>query len=335
MKRVLALVAAVAMVGGAYAVRGGGFGDLGGEDGTATAGGGPAEVLRLVCAAELASVCELVAEADERIEVEQQAPGGTADALVRGEEIAADVWLTPRPWVGVVEALADRDPFGTATDVLARSPLVLAAFDRTVPDCGGDPVGWRCIGDAAGRLRPGIEGLDDTGGLFTLGQAGTSFFGGEGYATNDFEAPPEDGGPAFTEWAGTLLRAVPRSTLGTPLATMLRTDTATYDFAATIEAVAVSAIRGTRQEGSLQVTYPSPMATVDVVAVPVAGGEEAAQAELLDLLAGEDGRQALAQAGWRVAGEALAPGLDPDVRLAPEDGLPEPGVLAALRDRLG
>jgi hypothetical protein len=334
-KRVLALVAAVAMVAGAYAVRGGGFGGLGDDDGTATAGGGPAEVLRLLCAAELAAVCELVAEADERIEVEQQAPGDTADALVQGEEVPADVWLTPRPWVGIVDELGDRENLGEATDVLARSPLVLAAFDRTLPDCGGDPVGWRCIGDAAGRLRPGIQELDDTEGLFTLGQAGTSFLGTEDYPSNDFESPPEGGGPTFAEWAATLLDAVPRGTFGTPVANMLRIGDATYDFAATIEAVAVSAIRGTRQEGSLQVTYPSPMATVDVVAVPVAGGEEAAQAELLDLLVGEDGRQALAQAGWRVEGEALAPGLDPDVQLAPEDGLPEPGVLAALRDRLG
>ena len=333
MKRVLALVAAVAMVAGAYAVRGG----FGGDDGIAVAGGGgePAEVLRLHCATELAAACALVAGSDERIEVVEQAPGVTADELVEGDGIAADAWLTPGPWVGIVDVLGGGDDLGTATEVLARSPLVLAAFDRTLPDCGGDPLGWRCIGDAAGDLRPGIQGLDDTEGLLTVGQAGASFFGREAYASNDFEVPPDDGGPAFAEWAGTLLDAVPRSTFRTPLATMLRTDAATYDFAATIEAVAVSAIRGTRQEGSLRVIYPSPMATVDVVAVPVAGGEESAQAELLDLLGGEDGRAALAEAGWRVAGEAPAGGVDAAVELPPEDGLPDPGVLAALRDRLG
>lgn len=332
MRRVLALVAAVAMVAGAYIVRGGL--DEGGSM-TLAGGGEAAAVLRLHCATELADACALLARADERIEVEEQAPGETADALVRGEAVPADVWLTPRPWAGIVDQLGGGDALGETTDVLARSPLVLAAFDRALPDCGGEPVGWGCIGDAADRLRPGIQGLDDTEGLFTVAQAGTSFFATESYATNDFETPPEGGGPAFADWAAALLRAVPRSTFGTPLATVLRTDTATYDFAATVEAVAVSAIRGTRQEGELRVIYPSPMATVDVVAVAVAGGGERAQEELLELLAGGDGRAALARAGWRVTGEELAPGLDPAVELAPDDGLPEPGVLAALRDRLG
>lgn len=333
MKRVLALVAAVAMVAGAYVVRGGG---TGGDDGTAVAGGGgSADVLRLHCATELAEACTLLAASDDRIEVEERAPGRSADALVQGEELPADVWLVPRPWVEIVRQLGADGVLGPPTDVLARSPLVLGAFDRTVPDCGGEPVRWRCIGDAAGALRPGIQGLDDTEGLFTVAQAGTSFFGAEDYASNDFETPPEGGGPPFADWAAELLRAVPRSSFATPLATMLRTDTATYDFAATIEAVAVGAVDGTRQEGSLRVIYPSPMATVDVVAVAVADGDERASDELLDLVGGEDGRDALAQARWRVDGAELAPGLDQSVNLGPEDGLPEPGVLAALRDRLG
>ena len=227
------------------------------------------------------------------------------------------MWLAPQPWVELVRQLDSGSALGESSAVLARSPLVLTAFERSTPDCGG------------------IQPLDDTEGLFTLAQAGTGFFGTEAYATNDFETPPETGGPPFADWATTLLRAVPRGSFGTPLATMLRTDTATFDFAATIEAVAASAISGTRQEGELRVIYPSPMATVDVVAVPIGEGDEAAAAALVALLEGGTGRTALSSAGWRVAGEPLAPGIDPAITLADGDGLPQPGVLAALRDRLG
>ena len=335
MKRVLALVAAAAMVVGAFAIRGGGSG---GDGGLAIPGRDePVVLLRLQCATELAEACAALAAADDRIEVGEERPGLFADTLLSGTDTSADVWLAPQPWVELVRQLDTTGgrALGQPSAVLARSPLVLTAFERSTPDCGGEPVGWRCIGDAAADLRPGIQRLDDTEGLFTLAQAGTGFFGTEAYATNDFETPPETGGPPFADWATTLLRAVPRGSFGTPLATMLRTDTATFDFAATIEAVAASAISGTRQEGELRVIYPSPMATVDVVAVPIGDGDEAAAAALVALLEGGTGRTALSSAGWRVAGEPLATGIDPAITVADGDGLPQPGVLAALRDRLG
>lgn len=336
-KRVLALVAAVAMVAGAYVVRGGGADDDGGrgDGGEVAVDGDPAASLRLVCATELADACALLAGTDDRLVVADEAPGVLADALLGGTASGADVWLAPRLWVELVRQLDEGSVLGEPSPVIARSPLVLAAFERTLPDCGGEPVGWRCIGDAAAAVRPGIQDLDDTEGLFTLAQAGSAYFGTAAYATNDFEVQPDDGGPPFIDWSSALLQAVPRSTFGTPLATMLRTDAATYDFAATIEAVATSAIRGTRREDTLAVIYPSPMATVDVVAVPVTGGDEGAAAELLGLLTGSSGHTALAEAGWRVEGEPLADGLDASLELDADDGLPEPGVLAALRERLG
>lgn len=341
MKRVLALLAAVAMVAGAFAVRDAGTDAEGGDDVAAgeqddPQADGEADALRLHCASELVMACDQLAEADDRIEVSDERAGVTADALLGGD-LETDVWLAPRPWVELVRELAEGDPLGESSDVLARSPIVLVASERTTPDCGGEPVGWRCIGDDAADLRPGIADLDDTAGLFPVAQAGTAFFGDEGYATNDFEAPPEAGGPPFVDWVGALIRAVPSAPPGrltTPLETMLIEGTATYDFATSIEAVATSTIAGTRQEGVLGVLYPAPVATIDVVAVPATGGSDVAAGDLLELLTGATGREALAGAGWRVDGEPLAPGLDESVTLEAEDGLPAPGVLAALRARV-
>ncbi len=327
----LALVAAVAMVGGAFAVRGGAFD---GGDGSAAGGllGSEPDVLRLHCATELAEACALLAAGDDRIEVQDERAGLTTDALLSGAPLSSDVWLAPRPWVEQVRELGRGAPLGEPTDVLARSPLVLAAFDEAATGCAGEPVGWRCIGGASG-VRPGIQPLDDTAGLFALAQAGAAYLGRESYATNDFEVEPEGGGAPFVDWAADLLQAVPQAAFRTPLAAMLATETATFDFAATIEAVATTAIAGTRQEGSLRLIYPLPMATVDVVAVALPDADGDAAAALLELLEGGAGAGALADAGWRVEDRPLPPGADAAVGLGPDDGLPEAGVLAALRSR--
>jgi hypothetical protein len=328
---VLALVAAVAMVMGAFAVRDGAFDD----DGVASGGppGSGADVLRLHCATELADVCRRLAGADDRFEVRDERPGLTVDALLAGTELPADVWLAPRPWVEQVRQLGRGALLGEPTGVLARSPLVLVAFDVADTGCADEPVGWRCIGEAP-DARPGIQQRADTAGLFTLAQAGAGYLGRAGYATNDFEVEPEGGGPPLVDRVSALLRAVPRgSSFATPLDAMLATGAATFDFAATIEAVATSAIAGTRQEGALRLIYAEPMATVDVVAVTLSSGGDGGAAELLELLRGDRGADAFAAAGWRVEGRPPPPGADPAVVLGPDDGLPEAGVLAALRSR--
>jgi hypothetical protein len=333
--RVLALLGAVAMVVGALALSGRLPG--GGEDGDGAAAGDrpPAAVLRLHCASEVVAACRLLAEGDERIDVEEGRPGETADALLDGTGVDADVWLAPAPWVEVVRVLGgERGPLAEPTGVLARSPLVVAAFAGGLGPCEGEPVVWRCIGDQAAALRPGIEPLDRTEGLFSVASAGSAFFGRSAYATNDLDAPPEDGGPAFADWAASLLVAVPRATTGTPLRSMLVTRTATYDLAASVEAVAGPAIAASRERDAMRLLYPEPMATVDVVAVPVTGGEQGAARELVELLDGSGGAAALAETGWRVGGEPPVAGVDPAVVLPEDDGLPPAGVLAALRDRL-
>ena len=330
----LALVGAVAMVVGALALTDQlpGGGDRGDRAGGASRS---AEELRLHCATELAAACALLATDDDRIVLVDERPGATADALLAGTDVAADVWLAPAPWVELVRQLGrDGGALDEPTGVLARSPLVIAAFADGLGPCEGEPVVWRCIGDRAAGLRPGIEPLDRTEGLFAVAAAGSAFLGRSDYATNDFDVPPEVGGPPFADWAASLLREVPRATSATPLRNMLQTRTATYDLAASVEAVAGPAIAASRERDALRLLYPEPMATVDVVAVAVTDGDDGAAAELVELLEGADAAAALAATGWRVEGASPAAGIDPGVVLPPDDGLPGAGVLAALRDRL-
>jgi hypothetical protein len=315
------------MVVGAFVVRGGALG--GGDD---EGDGGDVAVVRLACTTELAGACASLAEVDDRLQVSVAAAGTLADQLGAGNAAPVDAWLAPAPWVGVVRELGAAGAVGEPSEVLARSPLVVAVAGD-VPDCPGTAT-WRCLGDAAATLRPGIAALDETAGLFTVGQAGTAWFGREGYATNDLDAVPDGGGPSFGSWASSLLAAVPRGPFRTPVEDVLRTGSATYDLAASVEAVAAPAVARSRREPVPVLLYPAPMATVDVVVVPVATGDAAAAEAARGLLTGADGRAALAESGWRVAGEPLAAGIDPAVELDDGDGLPAAGVLAALRERL-
>jgi hypothetical protein len=82
----------------------------------------------------------------------------------------------------------------------------------------------------------------------------------------------------------------------------------------------------------VRVIYPAPVATADLVAIPTGDSSAAADAAR-DLAADGDLRAALAEAGWRVAGEDLAAGVDGSVELPDDDGLPSGGVLGALAAR--
>jgi hypothetical protein len=72
------------------------------------------------------------------------------------------------------------------------------------------------------------------------------------------------------------------------------------------------------------------MATADVLFAPIARADGAVR--LREIVSGETMADLLAAAGWRVDGASLAAGLDPDIDLPADDGLPRPGVLQALRD---
>ena len=334
--RVLAFLAAVAMVVGAVAVRARLDDD---EERRATR-------LRLVCSTELAAVCEALA-ADEGTDVDAtvEAAAETADrltALAPGQATPLDGWLVPGPWPTIVADARDREGLERLVapgPVLARSPVVLAVWperaDVLKPHCGGT-VGWKCLGENAGErwsslpdgradwgpVTPGHPPLATATGVIVLGAATAGFFGRADLSSTDLR----DDEP-YRSWLTKLERAI-RSRPTSPLADMLVRGPSAFDAVGTIEAEAGPLLARSARPSKPTLLYPEPVATADVV-LGTTGGR--ASDLLAELVSGDVGRRALAAAGWRVPGQAPVAGVPPTPALPDGSGLPSPGVLDALR----
>jgi hypothetical protein len=308
MRRLLAVVAAAAMVAGSLAIRS--RLDRQEED--------RANPLRVVCAAELGPVCDALKRTSAQVTVEP-APA-TADRLGRAEEPGVDGWLVPAPWPQIVDGR--RRPrgllplFGDVTAPLARSPLVIVMSRDVALRC---PMGWKCLGEAArNQARPShpdprVDGL----GALIAGQAATSYFGrSDDLSTTDLDEP------GFATWFSTLQRATPALISGSSLLNeMLGTNFATYNAVGTTEAEAAPVVATAAVRDRVTLLYPEPMTTVDVV---LAGSGS----RLREVAGGEPVRKALADAGWRMDNSART-----GPPLPPTNGLPSPGFLDALRSR--
>lgn len=342
--RLLALLAAVAMVVGAVAVRA----RLDDDEERSTT------TLRLVCSTELAAVCDALSDdagSDVRATVEPAADtAARLTALGQGEQPALDGWLVAGPWPAIVDDARERDARVALLEegqVLARSPVVLAVWpdraDVLGRHCGGGTVGWKCLGDNVGAqwsslpggdvrwgsVKPGLPPVSTATGLAVLGAATVAWFGDRPVASS---TDLQEG--AYQDWLARLLRAVPATPPAT-IDTVLRRGPATFDAVGTVEAEAAPVLARTARDPKPTLLYPEPVATADVVL----GTTDGRAAGLLrELVAGPTGRRALAAAGWRVPGEPPAPGIDPTVELPADSGLPSPGVLEALRrqaERIG
>jgi hypothetical protein len=298
-KRLLALVVALALVGGALYLRSE-RDDKGGDD-AGGAGGNeqPAGPTRLVCASELGAICRDVAGEDVTVTIEDS--NTTFDRLITKAEPDLDAWLAFDPWPEMVDAERERvtlEPlFVDRTVRLARSRL--AALGPA--DLG--PCGWRCLGDRsiAEELRLGLPELNGGLGLLIVGAATAGYFARADIATNDFDQP-------FEDWLSSLLALarVERS----PVLSILQSR-AFLDVALSVESDAKPRFdtAAPDRKAGLALLYPDPVASVDAVLAGSPGGLNG------DLT----GR--LLEAGWSA----------PD---AAPSGLPNAGVLLALRERL-
>lgn len=330
MKRLGAVVLAIAMIGGAWLLRDRLDGD--GSGGSGGGGGSDIEALRLRCATELEQVCRQVAEGSDDVRVSIEDPGTTSDALValpEGDDPGFDAWLVDAPWA---EITADNRGFANATgtvlgepsEVLARSPAVIAVQAQQLDDlteaCGGT-ISWRCIGEQPTSLRVGLATPERGDGLVSLAGATASFLGTTDYSTTDFEEP------GFIAWFDRLTELSARTPLGrqSPLARAVVAP-GTFQVAGALESQSVEVLRS---RDNYRAIYPEPMTTADIRLVPRV---QLDASELVDRLGSDELSAAFSDAGWRIDGRA--PEGATDAPALPADAqLPAPGVLQQLRER--
>ena len=334
--RLLAVLAAVAMVVGAVVARGR-IDDRGGPTGTP---------LRLVCVTELAAVCDAVAsQAKVKVDATVEPAATTADKLTRvgpGQAPPLDGWLTMAPWPAIVaeaRARAGTDPLVKAGGVLARSPVVLAVQTDREPvlkaRCQGDP-GWKCLGEVAGMpwgalpggnatwgtVKPGHPDVTSAAGLTVMGAATAAFFTDR----HDLSSTDLDD-EGYQTWLDRLEASVPERP-ASPLLTMLQRPSA-FDAVGALEAEAGPTL-ATAAGSKPILLYPSPVTTADVV-LATTGGRAI---EMAALAGGDAVRHALAANGWRVDAVAPVAGIKAGVVLPATSHLPSPGFLDALRARV-
>ena len=331
MRRLLALIAAVAMIGVALIVR------AGGEDESAD----QEQAEKLICAQELEDACNRLAASLDDVEVSVEPTAITATGLSGEDMEPPGVWLTLRPWPEIVEQDRARHSLPPATakpsGVLARSPAVLVGVtERTAKlreHCRNRQLTWRCVGDHAGDpwtsvggdetwgdIKVAHQSPDSGAGLVELGSAVSSYFGGR---------TPNLDGEKFQDWFERLERGVrPSGFASSSLVRDALQRPGTYDLVGALEADAGPLLARAAGRDRFTVFYPAPMASADVVAVAPAGKAKGA---LWDAVTGGEGARALAAAGWRVAGEPAADGVPAEPALPADDGLPSAGVLDALR----
>ena len=346
-KKGLALLGAIVMIGAAVGVRALLDGDGGGGGGNGTQSG-PA---RLLCASELAAACEELANEHDDIEVTIAPAGSTVDELARTldddiDALGFDGWLTFARDAEIVsserERLALAPVLDEPSDPLGRTPLVLAAWKERAgalaPRCGGE-LTWKCLGEVAGRpwssvggedawgtVKPGHADPATTGdGLAVIGQAASQYFGRSALDRADVQDDP-----GFIDWFTRLERAVPSGTAAdsSPFERMLVAGPAAFDVVATTEAEAGPGLARSSRDRREAITllYPSPVATADVVFARVAGRDT----DLDDIVTGDDGRGAIARAGYRVDDEDRAAGVPDRPALPKRSNLPPAGSLVAL-----
>ncbi len=340
MRRLAAVVGAVAMVVLAVAVRARLDGEQRGTD---------AAPAVLVCSSELADVCRALDAAHDDITVRIEDAAVTQAALTAqdasADALGIDVWLAPAPMAEMVRTerdLQSLEPLlGPSGPVLARTPTVMLVWGDRLgtleQHCGGE-VTWACVAEAAdkpwsdiggeagwGDVKVGFSGIGTADGMLNVAAAAGSLIGRTDYASNDF------GDLGFQERLGDLARSSARSTPtgASPTQELLTKGPAAIQIAAGLEADAVPAVRAGARGDRVQVRSPDPVVTADVVATPIVG---APGAERLDaILSGDELAELLANDGWRVDGQPTAPGIPTDQPLPDSANTPSGGVLLALR----
>ncbi len=295
MKRVLAVAAALGMIGLSLFARG----RLDDDGSSAPDSDPPSSEDVLICDIALEPACN-----DLGVTVWYEEAAGAASAL---EDGTARWWLTTS---AAAEVARSDVGLGPSSNVIARSPVVMVIWNEDVVD----GCEWKCLVER--DLPLGVPRPDVLQGTPVVGGGAADFFDDGTFARNDFDLV--DG---FDLFLGAL---VPERD---PLASMLQLGRGRFVAVGLTEAEAVARLRTAAKRGEVRLIYPSPMVTADLVLVAGSGSPPEDLADDSALLAG------LAALGWRVEGQQLAEGLDTGLVLPAVDDGPSPGALAALRER--
>lgn len=299
------------------------------------------EPVVVVCARELADVCTDLRSPE--IDVRTEDAGATAEALTAGTVTDVDAWLVTEPWPSIVrdrrQRAAEPPLLGDVGAPLGRSPVVVAMWaeraavlqescDDDVFDCLGQAAGgtWADAGGrkAWGVVKPALPSPTASGvGLNALGAAAGSRIGRLDFSTRDLE----DGD--FQSWLTDLKAAVPpnMNTATNLVSNMIAIGPSQVDAVGTVEAQAAPLLaRAQNRFGPIELMYPQPMVTVDVVLAPLQGSDDRVREVVAEVAPA-----VLAQAGWRVEGQQAAQGVPDEPALGPAPQAPPAGALEALR----
>jgi hypothetical protein len=209
-RRALAIIAAILMIGGAFLYR-----SRADSKDAEKAEEASRPTGTLVCTPELSAACDQLRKANPSLTTRVEEAGVTYATLVdpkaNRDSAKLDAWLAPQPWPAMVaeqRTASSLDPLlAEPSKVLARSPIVmvvwkdrLAALERTCPAGTAD---WKCVGTVAGKpwteaggdaswgaVKPGHGPPDrSAAGLFTFAQATGQYLGRTDYARNDLDDP--------------------------------------------------------------------------------------------------------------------------------------------------
>ena len=307
----------------------------------------PDEPVQIICASDLdtgqagTTVCDLLADAGVEVTVEDAAE--TAERLGGTARVEADAWLVAAPWPQIVNENRCRAgssaSFEDAGEPIERSPVVLAMWQERAaalaPRCRRDTVDWGCIGEVAGRSWGDVGGMPGWGrvkpshdhpqrgaGLVVLGAVAANRLGKTDFNTNDFN------GDSFVGWFPQLEREISFGGRSLPIRDMVSFGPSRYDAVGTLEAFAAP-IADNARGGELELLYPKPLVTADIVLAPLVGGDADRARDIVQEVAPE----ALARSGWRVQGQPAAEGIPSQPALPAAGEAPSPGALEALRLR--
>ena len=304
--RLLAILAALALVIGAFVLRGAlaGDDDAGGEE-TAATGDGPSPgggSYRVACDEDLGdAACEAIGDLAGVRSVEILA-ATEAVAAMAGDDVPYDAWVTLDPWPAILDverSEATEEPIVSGEPVpVASSGVALLTYETRGIECP-DPATWGCLVEQAPTVGIGVPALDTAAGTLILGHAADGLIDRSDFGYADI---------VDTDVAGQLQdlldSGVPR-----PTAAQARTSLQPGNYRAVVTVAGLARRLAASPQGKRSgavVTALDPAATIGVVLAPIGRNGEAAVERLKGGVTGQTVSRALDEAGWTGKAKASA-----------------------------